>query len=192
MRAFSLIILTSFITLLTFSCEKEEDTILEYAVRIEAEVDPSSAAHFAIVKKSGQLEFLTAEKALARAGDINFVWEQSSDGEALDLYAPNHPKVKERFPELADKLTASTTFRSNGLDKAAIDDLYKNGTKAEAKQLYESAAPQADPYQIRGGRDIGISALMDRARWATLIWEYTYDDQGRMLFATVIGVEFHP
>lgn len=192
MKAISLIVLMSLISFSTFSCQKQEDPILEYAVRIEAEVDLSSTNHFVIIEKDGRVNFLDAEKALARAPEVNFVWVKSADERQLELYSPQHAKVQEQFPEIADQLTAKSEFRTNGLDRAGVESLLKDGTKAEARQIFESAEPQEDPYQIQVGPDIGISALMDRGRWATLVWKYTYDSQGRMLFAAVVGVEFHP
>ncbi|WP_020571620.1 hypothetical protein [Neolewinella persica] len=174
-----------------FACEKEPQ-VEEWSNSIAFEMEADSDKRFVQIDEIGETRLLNEEEAFNSDVAIDFVWELNETGKKVVLLSPNHPNVKERYPNLADKLSATAEFKSNFLTETEVLDLRINGSKKKLQSIYNGA--EASPIEglMEVDDNTGVSMLMDKYRNQVLIWKYTYDSQGRMLFAAVVGVEWRP
>lgn len=174
-----------------FACEKEP-VIEEWSTSINFAMEADSDKRFVQIDATGETRLLNEEEAFHPDAAIDFVWELNETRDKVVLLSPDHPKVAERYPNLGDKLSSTAEFRKNYLTDTEVLDLRVNGSKKQIKEIYSAAEASANAGLIEVEDNTGVSMLMDKYRNQVLIWKYTYDSQGRMLFAAVVGVEWHP
>jgi hypothetical protein len=175
------------LTLLTFSCEKEP---LEWSTTAEFRIDPKTERHFVELAPTGQAKQMTAEEATASGAQIAFVWEINEATNEVMLLSPDHDLVRQQHPGW--EYDGQTEFRETDLDAEGVRDLADNGSREIMKNLFNNARPLEEPGLIYGKHDVGIVALMDRNLWCSIVYQVTYDNQGRILFITTVAVIWHP
>lgn len=156
-------------------CEKEPPITLEYPVNSTIEITEDTKEHFVQYDDNGKVHLLSTEDAIASDSPITYVWVFDELQENVILYAAEHEKVGELFPETIGKIEGNTEFRENSLSADEFNDLKINGSKEQLKAIYESAPVLNDPGMIVVNPDSGISALMPRgAGYYVERWEYVY------------------
>lgn len=183
-----------FATLAVFvllACEKEP-MIEEWSTSITFKMEADSDKRFVQIDERGATRLLNEEEAFQSDVAIDFVWELNETEKKVVLLSPDHPRVEERYPNLVDKLSSTAEFKHNYLTDTEVLDLRTNGSKKQLQEIYTAAEVSPVEGLLEVDDNTGVSMLMDRFRNQVLIWKYTYDDQGRMLFAAVVGVEWRP